>query len=256
MKLKGKVAIVTGGGQGIGEAVARTFFKEGANVVVADLNGKNAEKVTRELKGTGAEAMSFSMDVSKESEVQKMVNATLNQFGQIDILVNNAGLLMLHDGKKAFVWEIEADEWDKVMAVNLRGTFLCSKHVLREMINRGKPGGRIINFSSGAAKLGGYISSSSYVTSKAGIIGFTKIMAREAASYGVTVNAVAPGMIAAPMMWQSTSPKQEAEVCMGVPLGRFGKPEEVAKSVLFLASDDASYITGATIDVNGGWVMY
>lgn len=255
MELKGKVAIVTGGGRGIGEAIAQSLMEKGVRVVVNDLVREEAERVAGQLIKGGGEAFGLQADVSDETQVREFVKKVVDRFGEIDILVNNAGLLILHEGKKAAIWEMELEEWDRVMGVNLKGTFLCSKYVLREMIKIHKTGRRIINLSSGAAKLGGMISSCAYIASKAGIIGFTKVMAREAAPYGITVNAVAPGLIEAPMMRLSTPPSKDRDVCKAVPLARLGTPGEVAETILFLASDSASYITGATLDVNGGWVM-
>ena len=256
MPLVDKVAIVTGGGRGIGEAISKTLAKAGAKVVVNDILQKEVDRVALELKKGGAEAVGLQADISDERQVEEFIGKVLKQFGHIDILVNNAATIIFHQGKKALIWEMSTEEWDKIMAVNLRGTFLCSKAVLREMVKTSKPGRRIINFSSGAAKLGGMLSSSAYIASKAGVIGFTKITAREAAPYGITVNAIAPGMIETSMMRLTTPPEKDKEVVKVIPLGRLGTPQEIAEMVLFLASDAASYITGSTIDVNGGWVMY
>jgi NAD(P)-dependent dehydrogenase (short-subunit alcohol dehydrogenase family) len=256
MELSGKVAVVTGGGRGIGEAISKTLAKAGAKVAVNDVLKGEAERVVRELNTAGAEALGIQADVLDEAQVKEFIRKVTEHYGQIDILVNNAGLLILHEGKKALIWDMDVGEWDRVVAVNLRGTFLCSKFVLREMIKGHKSGRRIINLSSGAAKLGGILSSCSYIASKAGIIGLTKVMAREGAPYGITVNTVAPGMVDAPMMRLSTPADKDQEVSKVIPLGRLGTPQNVADAVLFLASDAASYITGATIDVNGGWVMY
>ncbi|MEW6266254.1 MAG: 3-oxoacyl-ACP reductase family protein [Thermodesulfobacteriota bacterium] len=255
MTLRDKVALITGAGRGIGEAIASLLAGAGARVIVNDLDESKAIKVADDLKGRGATAVALPADVTDEAQVAGLVRAGLDRFGRIDILVNNAALLILHQGVKALIWDMAVEEWDRVMAVNLRGTFLCTKHVLREMIKTSRPGRRIVNLSSGAAKLGGFASSSAYIASKAGIIGFTKITAREAAPYGVTVNAVAPGMVDAPMMRLSTPPERDAEAAKAVPLGRLASPREIAEAVLFLASDAAAYITGATLDVNGGWVM-
>jgi NAD(P)-dependent dehydrogenase (short-subunit alcohol dehydrogenase family) len=256
MKLTDQVAIVTGGGRGIGEAIVKTLAGAGAKVAVFDILRQDAIRVTQEVKGLGGEAIGLEADVTDEGQIDACLRKVLKRYGKVDILVNNAGLLILHGGKKAWIWEMELEEWDKMLAVNLRGVFICSKAVLREMIKRTGSEKRIINLSSGAAKLGGMISSSAYVAAKAGVIGFTKITAREAAPYGITVNCVAPGMIDAPMMRLSTPPEKDAEAVKAVPLGRLGTVQDIAEAVLFLSSKESSYITGATIDVNGGWVMY
>jgi NAD(P)-dependent dehydrogenase (short-subunit alcohol dehydrogenase family) len=250
MALEGKVAIVTGGGRGIGEAISKTLARGGAKVVVNDVLREEVDRVARELNKSGAEAVGLQADISDEKQVEEFIGKALNRFGQIDILVNNAGTIIFHEGEKALIWEMSVEEWDKILAVNLKGTFLCSRAVLREMVKTSKPGRRIINFSSGAAKLGGMLSSSAYIASKAGVIGLTKVMAREAAPYGITVNAIAPGMIDTSMMRLTTPPEKDKEVAKVIPLGRLGTPQEIAEAVLFLASDAASYITGATIDVN------
>ena len=256
MMLKEKTAIVTGAGQGIGQVIAQTLAAAGARVAVNDIQRKNVEETVRAIIDKGGDALGVPADVTDESQVEKMVADVSQKWGEIGILVNNAAILILHEGKKLPIWQMPAEEWNKTMEVNLRGTFLCSKHVLKTMVKRSGEGRRIINISSSAAKLGGFIASSAYVTSKAGIIGFTKIMAREVAPYGITVNAVAPGMVSAPMMRLSTPPENDHEASANVPLGRLAEPEEIAEAVLFLSSQASSYMTGATLDVNGGWAMY
>lgn len=253
--MKGKVSIVTGGGQGIGEGISRALARAGAKVVVNDLVRERAEGVARDLKEMGADALGLQADVSNEAHVERLVKEVIERFGRIDILVNNAGLAIVHEGKKALIWEMEVEEWDRMLAVNLKAAFLCSKVVLRTMIKTGVSGGRIINISSVAARAG-FISSVAYIASKAGVIGLTKVMAREVAPYGITVNAVTPGVVDTPMMALSTTPERYKEICEMIPLGRWATPQDIAGTVIFLASNAASYITGATIDVNGGWVMY
>lgn len=254
--LENKVVIVTGAGQGIGREIARTLAYHGAKVAINDVQEDNVRQTVLEICENGGIAMEAPADVTVESQVKDMVGKVVDAWGGIGCLVNNAAVLILHGGSKVPVWQMEVNEWDLTMAVNLRGTFLCSKYVLKSMIGASGEDRRIINLSSGAAKLGGYIASSAYVTSKAGVIGFTKIMAREAALYGITVNAIAPGMVDAPMMRLSTPPEKDFEASRAVPLGRLGTPQEIANVVLFLCSKESSYITGATLDVNGGWAMY
>lgn len=253
--LQGKVALVTGSARGIGERIARVLAEAGARVALNDLRPADTERATEALRAAGLDVVAVPADVTREPEVVSMVDAVKRRLGGLDLLVNNAGVLLLHDGKKAPIREMTVEEWDTVMAVNLRGTFLCTKHALCEMAATTGEGRRIVNFSSCAAKLGGYFSSASYIASKAGIIGFTKATAREAAPLGVTVNAVAPGIIDAPMTRLSTPTERDAEVARGIPLGRLGSPADVAEAVLYLCSPAASYVTGATLDVNGGWVM-
>jgi 3-oxoacyl-[acyl-carrier protein] reductase len=182
-----------------------------------------------------------------------MVERTRDRFGGIDLLVNNAGISPKHQGKKQTLWEMSVSEWDKVMAVNIRGAFLCCRYAVPEMIKRG--GGAIVNLSSQAAKAGSVITGCHYVVSKAGMVGLTKILAREVAEYGIRVNAVAPGRIDTPMI-RDVPPEVNEQVKKNIPLKRLGKPEEVADGILYLLSDAASFITGFVMDINGGSGMY
>ena len=186
-------------------------------------------------------------------KVKEMIDRTLDHFGGIDLLVNNAGISPKHQGKKQTLWEMDIAEWDQVMAVNIRGAFLCSRLAVPEMIKRG--GGAIVNLASQAAKAGSLITGCHYVISKAGVVGLTKILAREVAEYGIRVNAVAPGRIDTPMIWD-VPPEVNEQVRKNIPLKRLGKPEEVAEGILFLLSDSSSFITGFVMDINGGSGMY
>jgi 3-oxoacyl-[acyl-carrier protein] reductase len=193
------------------------------------------------------------MDVADEAGVRDMAERTKDHFGGIDLLVNNAGISPKHAGKKQTLWEMSVSEWDKVMAVNIRGAFLCCRYAVPEMIKRG--GGAIVNVSSQAAKAGSVITGGHYVISKAGVVGLTKILARETAEYGIRVNAVAPGRIDTPMIWD-VPPEVNEQVRNNIPLKRLGKPEEVAEGILFLLSESSSFITGFVMDINGGSGMY
>jgi 3-oxoacyl-[acyl-carrier protein] reductase len=253
MRFEDKVAIVTGGASGIGAATARGLSREGARVVVADWNSENLQKMGAEMKKESRPFLGLKIDVSSEKEVQKMVSQTVSHFGGIDFLVNNAGISPKHKGRKQNLWEMSIEEWDRVMAVNIRGVFLCSHFAVPRMIERG--GGAIVSLSSQAAKAGSAITGSHYVISKAGVVGLTKILAREVAQYKIRVNAVAPGRIDTPMIWD-VPPEVNEQIRKNIPLGRLGKAEEVADPILFLLSEAASFITGVVIDINGGSGMY
>ena len=240
-KLNDKVALVTGGGRGLGRAIARTFAGEGARVVVADIDADNAGATAAGLAG---ESLALKMDVASKASVQLGFAETLSRFGQLDVLVNNAGILTRSS------WETCTEaEWDRVVGINLKGTFLCAQCVIAHMKERRQ--GAIINMTSVAAKTGGATVGPPYGASKAGISALTLNLARELAPYGVRVNGIAPGVIDTPM----TDAPEHDGLTATIPLGRKGRPEDIACCALFLASDDASYITGEIIDVNGGLFM-
>jgi len=253
MRFQDKVAIVTGGASGIGAATARGLSREGAKVVVADWNSENLPKMEAEMKEEGRPFLSLKIDVSSEKDVQRMVNQTVSHFGGIDFLVNNAGISPKHKGRKQNLWEMSIEEWDRVMAVNIRGVFLCCHFAVPRMIERG--GGAIVSLSSQAAKAGSVITGSHYAISKAGVIGLTKILAREVAQYKIRVNAVAPGRIDTPMIWDVPAEVNE-QIKKNIPLGRLGRPGEVADPILFLLSEASSFMTGVVLDINGGSGMY
>ncbi len=253
MRFQDKVAIVTGGASGIGAATARGLSREGAKVVVADWNEENLRKMEAEMKNVGHPFLGLKIDVSLEADVRKLVNQAVSHFGGIDFLVNNAGISPKQKGKKQNLWEMSVEEWDRVMAVNIRGVFLCCHFAVPRMIERGS--GAIVSLSSQAAKAGSVITGCHYAISKAGVVGLTKILAREIAQYRIRVNAVAPGRIDTPMIWDVPVEVNE-QIRKNIPLGRLGKAEEVADPILFLLSDAASFITGAVIDINGGSGMY
>ncbi len=253
MQFDGKVAVVTGGAGGIGEATVRALAREGARAVICDINEEGANRLEKDLQRQGAKALAVRADISDPAQVKHLVEETLSRFGRVDILVNNAGISPKHDGKKLRLWEMGIAEWEQVIRVNLNGYFLCCHEIVPHMIPA--RWGRIVNISSLAARIGGVVAGSHYTAAKAGILGLTKSLAAETAEYGITVNAITPGRIDTPMA-AKVSPAVNAEVVKRIPLGRMGTPDDVAAAILFLASEEAAYITGATLDVNGGIVTY
>lgn len=245
--LSGKLAVVTGGGQGIGEAICLTLARRGADVVVADINLDKARAVADTVKVLGREAMPAEVDVSDERSVLELYDRIRAAFGGVDILVNNAGICRMIP-----ILDIEVDEWDWIFAVNMRGTFLMSREAFRHMKEQGR--GRIISLASAAAKLGGVAAGAHYSASKAGVICFTKSLALQAAPFKINVNAVCPGPTATGMTdaWGEETNQAFADM---IPWKEYGEPEDVANAVAFLASDAARYITGEVLDVNGGLVM-
>jgi len=247
MRLKNKVAIVTGSARGIGKAIAQRFLREGAAVAINDIDLERAEEIVHEAKSKGKKALAVKADVSNEKEVEEMVNRVYSNFARIDILVNNAGII-----KRGSTEDHSYEDWDRVIAVNLRGTYNCSKAVIPIMKKQGC--GKIVNVSSIAGKVGDIASAPSYGSSKGAINALTKSMARELAEYGICVNAVAPHAVETEMSAEWSQEKRR-QLMSQIPLKRLGRPEEVAAAVLFLASDEASFITGEILDVNGGYLM-
>jgi 3-oxoacyl-[acyl-carrier protein] reductase len=247
MKLKDDVAIVTGAAGGIGKTIALTFVREGAKVVLVDIDRVKLETVKDEIERGKGEAVAISCDITKSADVAEMVRQTHQIFGCIDILVNNAGII-----RRGTIETVTEEDWDQVIAVNLKGTFNCCKAVVDIMKKQSY--GKIINVSSIAGKLGDITSAPGYGPSKAGVDALTKTLARQLAPYGINVNAVSPHAIETEMSAQ-WSEQRRKEIIASIPLGRLGKPEDVAEAVLFLASDEASFITGEILDVNGGALM-
>lgn len=245
--LSGKVALVTGASRGIGRATALRLASDGAKVALNFAsNVAKAEEVKREIEATGSEAMLLQGDVSKLEVVTELVQKIIDAWGRLDILVNNAGI-----ARDNLLLKMSEDDFDKVIATNLKGVFNCTKAVTKIMMKQ--RGGRIVNMSSVVA-LRGNVSQANYAAAKAGIIGLTKSAARELASRGVTVNAVAPGFIDTDMT-AALSEKVKEVLLKEIPAGRMGTPEDVANAVAFLVSDQAAYITGQVLSVNGGLAM-
>lgn len=240
-KLQGETALVTGGGRGIGRAICKVFAREGARVAVADIEMDSALRTAEALP---TESLALEMDVSSGSSVRSGFEYILNEFGRLDILVNNAGLLILHSFE-----DCTEEIWNRTLDVNLKGCFLCAQAALSHMKDRRS--GAIVNMTSLAGKTGGMVAGPAYGAAKAGVLALTLGLARYSAPFKVRVNGIAPGIIATEM----TSNPLHNELAEDVPLGEKGRPEDVANCALFLASGDASHITGEIIDVNGGLLM-
>jgi len=244
MKLSNKVAIITGGVRGIGRETALLFAQEGASLAIVDVNEEGLNRISGELKEVGAKAIVSRVDISKRAEVENFVNLVVEKMGSIDILVNNAAYVYANT-----LLEFDEDEWDRVMAVGLKGYFLCSQAVAREMIKKGR--GKIISMAS----IGGMIAmptGCAYTACKAGVIGLTKSMAMELGPLGINVNAISPGPTATELLLSNITEEGKQARLNRIPLGRLGKPEEIAKAALFLASEDSDFMAGHVLTVDGG----
>jgi len=246
MRLEGKVALITGGARGIGQAIAVTFAREGADIVVADVNLEIAQKTALEIEGLGRKALALEMDVTNYEKVEEGINKILDKMGKVDILVNNAGIT-----KDNLLLRMSQADWDAVINVNLKGTFNCIKAVTRPMIKQRS--GRIISIAS-IIGLMGNPGQANYAASKAGIIALTKTVAKELASRNINANAVAPGFIQTEMTAKLPEDIKK-KMLEAIPLAKLGTPQDVANTCLFLASDESSYITGQVITIDGGMVM-
>lgn len=253
MRLKGKVAIITGASSGIGRASGVLFAKEGAKVIIVDIAQKGGLETVKMIRKNGGEATFVKTDVSRASDVKRMVKTTMEKYGKIDVLFNNAGINL-----EKTVTDTSEEEWDRVIDINLKGVFLCSKYAIPEMIQ--KDGGVIINTAS-MFGLVGQVHESAYCASKGGMVLLTKAMALDYGPYNIRVNCICPDMIQTPLheafVATLAEPEREIpEMLKTIPLSRFGQPEEIARAALFLASDESSYITGVALPVNGGRMQH
>lgn len=248
MKLKEKIAVVTGARDGIGKAIAVAFAREGADVVVTSRKISEDSDVCMEIKGLGRRVLAVKTDVAQRDSVEELVQTAVKEFGKVDILVNNAGLT-----QPAMLHKMTEEQWDLVINVHLKGTFNCTQVAARQMISQ-KSGGSIVNVTSSAG-IQGTIGQVNYSAAKGGINAFTKSAARELARYNITVNAIAPFAETKMTETIATDPKFREKYLQRVPLGRFGQPEEIAPAVVFLVSEDGSYITGQILCIDGGMIM-
>ena len=246
-RLSSQVAIVTGAGQGMGAAMAKLIAEEGGQVVVSDINQEKASVIADEISETETQALAIRADITREKDVQAMVETTIEHYGTISILVNNAGILY-----PTRIEQITRAEWDRVLEVNLTGTFLCSQAVLKTM--KKNRYGRIVNMSSSAGRSVSTLGGAHYTAAKAGVLGLSRALAKEVAPFGITVNAICPGLIDTEMVQAECTPERISAYEASFPIPRLGRPDEVAQLMLFLATDSA-YITGASIDINGGDLM-
>jgi 3-oxoacyl-[acyl-carrier protein] reductase len=246
LKLTGRVALVTGAAQGIGKAVALLLARNGADIVVSDINLEKAEETANEINSIGQKALAVKVDVANWNDVERMVEVILEKFAKIDILVNNAGIT-----RDKLILRMTEEDWDAVLNVNLKGTFHCTKAVVRHMAKQRS--GKIVNIASVVGEMGN-AGQANYSASKAGVIGLTKTIAREFAQRGININAIAPGYIETPMT-EVLPEKAKEELKRLIPMERLGKPEDVAEAVLFLVSEESNYITGQVLNVNGGIYM-
>jgi NAD(P)-dependent dehydrogenase (short-subunit alcohol dehydrogenase family) len=242
-------ALVTGGSSGIGRATALAFAREGARVVVADVLADGGEQTARLIRDQGGQAVFVQTDVSRPADVARAVNEAMTRYGRLDFAFNNAGI----EGVMATTSECTEENWDRTLNINLKGVWLCMKDELPRMLES-KRGGAIVNCSS-VAGLVGFPKLPAYVASKHGIVGLTKAAALECAKDGVRINAVCPGVVRTPMVDRlvRTNPEMERQLALGEPMGRMGRPEEIAAAVLWLCSEAASFVTGQAIAVDGGW---
>lgn len=242
MRLKNRIALITGAGSGIGEATAWRFTEEGASVVLADIRSERIKDLAQKIRKKGGKVLSQRVDVRNRNEVEEVVQKTLKEFGRVDILINNAGLNIAAVAKK-----MTEEQWSQLIDINLKGTFLCSRAVFTPMSKQRY--GRIVNTASIWTE--GHVGQAGYSAAKAGVIGLTKTLALEYAKYQITVNCISPGTVETPMI-SNLSQEMRKEFLKGIPLGRFADPAEIARVHLFLSSDEASYITGSVICVDGG----
>ena len=246
MELAGQIAVITGSARGIGKTIAISLAEAGANIVISDLNVEEGKATVGEIEAMGREAIWVQADVSKSNQANQLIESTLEKFGRLDILINNAGIT-----RDNLLMRMSEDEWDSVIAVNLKGTYNCIRAATKIFMKQRT--GRIINIASVVGQMGN-AGQANYASSKAGVIGLTKSVAKELAGRNILVNAVAPGFIETAMTEKLPEKAKESLIQL-IPLAKLGQPEDVAKVVLFLSSDRSSYITGQVINVDGGMVM-
>ena len=249
MELRNHVALVTGAGRGIGQAIALRLAKEGASVIVNDIDAKSARDTVSRIEEIGNQAISFQADVSNSEEIRSMVEEVIQRFGTVDILVNNAGI----GGSSCLAKDIPEEIWNRVLGINLTGVFNCCQAVIPFMI--GKRWGKIVNIASLAARRMSKLGGADYTASKYGIVGFSHHLAFEMAAYGINVNVVCPGATLTPLVESNTTEEFRAEIGEQIPLGRWITPDDLAEAVLFLVSYRSNMLTGVVLDVDGGQLM-
>ena len=250
-RVEGKVALVTGGASGIGRATALTFAREGAKLVIADMNEDGGQQTVQMITENGGEAIFVQVDVSKAVEVEAMISKTVETYGRLDCAHNNAGI---GSRPRASLHECTEETWDRVLSINLKGVWLCMKYEIIQMLKQGS--GTIVNTTSIMGLVGSWSGSGAYNASKHGVVGLTKTAALEYAKVGLRVNAVCPGYIRTPLLAETLTrqPEMVAQIVARHPVGRMGRPEEIAEAVVWLCSDAASFVTGHTMTVDGGYV--
>ncbi len=247
-RIDDRVAIVTGAGRGIGKAIAKSLAGAGARVVVADIDAVSAQQTSNEINDRQGISMAIKADVAETDSVSSLLEKTLEAYQQVDILVNNAGIMY-----RTRILDLDVEEWEQTIRVNLTGPFLCLKAVLPLMKERGF--GRIVNMSSSAGRSVSTLGGAHYTASKAGLLGLTRAVAKEMAPFGITVNAICPGLIDTEMVRKTTTPQELRAFLDSFPARRIGTTDEIGDLVVFLCSEKASYITGASLDINGGDLM-
>ena len=250
-QLNGKVALITGGASGIGRATALTFAREGAKLIIADMNEDGGQQTVHMITEHGGEATFVPVDVSRATEVEALISKTVQTYGRLDCAHNNAGI---GSRPRVLLHELSEESWERVISINLKGVWLCMKYEIIQMCTQG--GGAIVNTASIMGLVGSWSRSGVYNASKHGVVGLTKTAALEYAKSGIRVNAVCPGYIRTPLIEEAlaSNPEMEAQIVARHPVGRMGRPEEIAEAVMWLCSDAASFVTGHTMTVDGGYV--